>query len=99
MMVVSLTTIALACVLGYFRFEETYTSLAVQRLQLTAQEVARVLQAGLDLRAARGIPGNHSRRVAPSNLSTTEMSLRLPSAIAMAGSCFMTAFRRAMAGT
>lgn len=48
-MMVSLTTIALACVLSYFRFEETYTSLAVQRLQLTAQEVARVLQAGLDL--------------------------------------------------
>ena len=49
MTVVSLTTIALACVLSYFRFEETFTSLAVQRLQLTAQEVARVLQAGLDL--------------------------------------------------
>lgn len=49
MVAVSLAAIGLACVLSFFRFEETYRSLAVQRLQLTAGEVARVLQSGLDL--------------------------------------------------
>ena len=49
MVAVSLAAIGLACVLSFFRFEETYRSLAVQRLQLTAGAVGHVLQAGLDL--------------------------------------------------
>ncbi|HXP96562.1 MAG TPA: hypothetical protein VN809_07610 [Telmatospirillum sp.] len=49
MVAVSVLALALASVLNLLRFEEAYQSLVAQRLQVTAQEIARVLEVGLDL--------------------------------------------------
>lgn len=49
MVLVSVAAITLAATLGFFRFEETFRFLIQQRMRLTAEEVARGLEVGLDL--------------------------------------------------
>jgi hypothetical protein len=49
MVAVSLCAVALTGALGLLRFEETYKRLAVQRLDVAAWDVGRILRVGLDL--------------------------------------------------
>ncbi len=49
MVAVSLSAVGLTGALGLLRFEETYKRLAVQRLEVAAREIGRVLHVGLDL--------------------------------------------------